>query len=152
NELYDVFMKPGKDNHFRHVNTFGGNPASCAIALKNLELIEQENLIERAEELGLRLRQKLDVLYSHPNVGDIRSFGFIIGIEMVEDKESKTPASNEKVMKIIATCKQNGLIIGRNGDTVPGFNNILTLSPPFVTTDEELDFIVTTVINAFSTL
>lgn len=152
NELYDVFMQPGSDNHFRHVNTFGGNPASCAVALKNLEIIEREGLIERAAILGTELRNKVNVLLQHRHVGDIRSFGFIVGIEMVEDKESKIPASADKVQTIIAECKKRGLIIGKNGDTVPGFNNILTLSPPFVTTEEDLDFIANTLIEAFSLL
>lgn len=151
-ELYEVFKRPGTDNHFRHVNTFGGNPASCAIALKNLEIIEKENLIDRAAYLGNELRKKLDHLLLHKNVGDIRSFGFIAGIELVEDKTSKKPASPEKLVKVISFCKEQGLIIGRNGDTVPGLNNILTLSPPFTTTDEELDFIVNTLTTALSNL
>lgn len=151
-ELYEVFKKPGPDNHFRHVNTFGGNPASCAIALKNLEIIERENLIERAAYLGTELRNKLDRLLMHKNVGDIRSFGFIVGIELVEDKTSKIPATPEKVLKVISECKEHGLIIGKNGDTVPGFNNIVTLSPPFTTTDDEIDFIANTLLNAFATL
>ena len=45
-------------------------------------------------------------------------------------------------MKVLAHCKREGILIGKNGDTVPGFANILTLSPPFVTTEEELDLIV----------
>lgn len=151
-ELYEVFKKPGPDNHFRHVNTFGGNPASCAIALKNLEIVERENLIERAAFLGDELRKKLDTLLTYKNVGDIRSFGFIAGVELVEDKTSKKPASPEMILKVISECKQQGLIIGRNGDTVPGFNNILTLCPPFTTTDEELDFIVNTLNNAIAKL
>ncbi|OXM88417.1 aspartate aminotransferase family protein [Paenibacillus rigui] len=151
-ELYEKFTGSGADSHFRHVNTFGGNPVSCAVALKNLEILEDERLVERAAALGEALRRKLEVLEEHPNVGDIRSFGFIAGIEMVEDKESKIPASAGKVMQVIAECKKRGLLIGKNGDTVPGFNNILTLSPPFVTTDEELDFIVNTLVEAFATL
>ena len=116
------------------------------------DFIESENLIERAAYLGDELRKKLDILMMHKHVGDIRSFGFIVGIELVEDKESKIPASSDKILKIITECKDNGLIIGKNGDTVPGFNNVLTLSPPFTTTDEEIEFIVSTVIQAFSKL
>lgn len=152
NEIYDAFVNAGPTNHFRHVNTFAGSPAACAIALKNLEIIEEENLIQRADRLGIILRQKLNVLLSHPNVGDIRSFGFLIGIEVVEDKESKLPANNDRMVALLTECKKKGLIIGRNGDTVPGFSNVLTLSPPFVTTEEEIDFIVTTVTDAFTTI
>ncbi|MET3288715.1 aspartate aminotransferase family protein [Brevibacillus fluminis] len=151
-ELADKFNEPGFNQHFRHVNTFGGNPASCALAVKNMELLEKEGLVQRAEELGKELRQKLSILEDHKYVGDIRSFGFLAGLEMVEDRGTKEPAAVEKVTQVIVECKKRGLIIGRNGDTVPGFNNVLTLSPPFSTTSEELDFIVNTLKEAFDTL
>nr|WP_141430686.1 aspartate aminotransferase family protein [Bacillus sp. 03113] len=151
-ELYESFAEPGADQHFRHVNTFGGNPVSCAVALKNIEILERDQLVKRSAYLGEMLRQKLDPLIDHPNVGDIRTFGFIAGIEMVEDKESKTPINNNKILQVIAECKKKGLSIGKNSDTVPGFNNILTLCPPFVTTDEELDFVVNTIYDAFDVL
>lgn len=151
-EIADRFNEPGVNQHFRHVNTFGGNPAACALALRNLEIMESEQLIEKAEQLGSELRQKLTALEQHPHVGDIRSFGFLCGIEMVEDRASKEPAAPDKVTRVIAECKKRGLIIGRNGDTVPGYNNILTLSPPFSTTSEEIDFIVRVLQEAFATL
>ena len=110
--------------------------------MKNLEIIEKENLVERSAELGKRLQKELASLKDHPYVGDIRGLGFLLGIELVENKETKMPASNARVAKIIGECKGNGLIIGRNGDTVAGYNNILTLSPPLSCTDEDLDFII----------
>ncbi|WP_080835362.1 aspartate aminotransferase family protein [Cohnella massiliensis] len=141
-EIYEAFKASGHNGHFRHVNTFGGNPVSCAVALKNLEIIENERLVERAAEMGRKLAVLLEGLRLHPNVGDIRVFGFIAGIELVEDKESKEPAAPEKLAKVIAGCKERGVLIGKNSDTVPGFNNVLTLCPPFVTTDEELEHVV----------
>jgi taurine-pyruvate aminotransferase len=151
-EIADKFNEPGVNLHFRHVNTFGGNPAACALALKNLEIMEEEQLIQKAERLGVELREKLAFLEEHPNVGDIRSFGFLLGIEMVENRVTKEPAAPDKLTKIIAECKNRGLIIGRNGDTVPGYNNILTLSPPFSTTSEEIDFIARVLREAFDAL
>lgn len=151
-EIAEQFNEKGNDIHFRHVNTFGGNPAACALALKNLEIMEEEKLIERAEQLGVELREKLATIEDHPNVGDIRSFGFLCGIEMVENRQSKEPASPDKLGKVIAECKKRGLIIGRNGDTVPGYNNILTLSPPFSTTSEDLDFIIRVLKESLDTL
>ncbi|NHN30587.1 aspartate aminotransferase family protein [Paenibacillus agricola] len=150
--MYETFMGSGADSHFRHINTFGGNPVSCVVALKNIEIMEREHLVERSAQLGKALRQKLEVLMAHPHVGEIRSFGFIAGIEMVEDKKSKLPAAADKMQQIISECKQRGLLIGKNGDTVVGFNNIITLCPPFVTSDEELEFIVRTLEEAFATL
>jgi len=143
-ELYDSFREKGGTNHFRHVNTFGGNPLSCAVALKNMDILETEGLIQAAEALGRRLRDRLQGLASHWAVGDVRTFGFAAGIELVEDKETKRPAPPHLVAKVIECCKQRGLLIGKNGDTVPGHANVLTLSPPFVATPEEVDWMVGT--------
>lgn len=151
-ELYASFKEPGVDSHFRHVNTFGGNPVSCAVALKNLEIIESEGLVSRSAHNGRMLRTLLEPLENHPNVGDIRSFGSAIGIELVTDRRSKTPAPAGFVGGIIASCKTKGLIVGKNSDTVPGFINIITLCPPFVTTDEELAFIAGTLNEVFAEL
>ncbi|MDN7246399.1 aspartate aminotransferase family protein [Planococcus shenhongbingii] len=148
-DIYDRFDTEKENSHFRHVNTFGGNPSACAVALKNLEILERENLVERSAELGDRLLKELESLKDHPYVGDIRGLGFLLGIEMVENKETKEPASNERIAKIMGACKANGLIIGRNGDTVAGFNNILALSPPLSCTDEDFDFIVSVLKKVF---
>ncbi|WP_080872816.1 aspartate aminotransferase family protein [Oceanobacillus timonensis] len=148
-DIYETFNSEDENSHFRHVNTFGGNPAACALALKNIEIIERDNLTNRAAVLGDRLRGELKELEAHPYVGDIRHQGFLMGIEMVEDKETKEPAHDGRVKKIISDCKDNGLIIGRNGDTVAGYNNILTLCPPLSSTDEDLDFILSVIKKVF---
>ncbi|WP_438447695.1 aspartate aminotransferase family protein [Gorillibacterium sp. sgz5001074] len=141
-DIYEAFMGQEAYSHFRHVNTFGGNPAACALALKNLELMEREGLVKRAELLGRRLREGMEELRDHPLVGDIRSFGLILGMELVADKATKEPASPEAVKRILSGCKAKGLIIGKNGDTVAGFNNVLTFAPPLASTDEDLAFIL----------
>ncbi|RLJ86601.1 aspartate aminotransferase family protein [Planococcus citreus] len=141
-DIYDQFDTEEENSHFRHINTFGGNPAACAVALKNIEIIERESLIERSSELGERLLKELANLTDHPYVGDVRGLGFLLGIELVENKETKEPATAERVAKIINGCKEHGLIIGKNGDTVAGFNNVLTISPPLSSTDEDFEFIV----------
>ncbi|MEK4240095.1 aspartate aminotransferase family protein [Paenibacillus sp. FSL H7-0714] len=144
-DIYEAFKDNSDDyGHFRHVNTFGGNPASCALALRNLEIIEQEKLVERAELLGKRLNTAFTELLDHKLVGDVRSFGLVTGIELVEDKVSKKPVDLSIVKGIIAECKSKGLIIGKNGDTVAGFNNVLTFAPPLSSTDEDVEFIIDT--------
>ncbi|UOF90977.1 aspartate aminotransferase family protein [Fodinisporobacter ferrooxydans] len=150
-DIYETFKTSEEYGYFRHVNTFGGTPAACALALKNLEIMERENLVERAHILGERLRAEMVELLDHPSVGDIRSFGFLLGIELVEDKVTKDPAA-AKVGKVIAECKANGLIVGRNGDTVAGYNNVIALSPPLSATDEDVDFIIGTLKNAIRNL
>ncbi|WP_257351643.1 aminotransferase [Pseudalkalibacillus decolorationis] len=145
--IYEKFKEKGQDNHLRHISTYGGHPASCAVALKNIEIIERENIVARVAELGESILGGLKELNSHKNVGEVRNVGFLYGIEMVEDKQSKEPASDEMMGKIIGRCKDKGLIIGRNGDTVPGFNNVLIIAPPLSSTEEDLNFVVQTVMN-----
>ena len=144
-ELFEKFMDTEEYAHFRHVNTFGGNPTACALAIRNLQIMEDEALPERAATMGEKLIEGLLELRDHPNVGQLRGKGLLVGIELVEDKETKVPASAEKVAKVISGCKERGLIVGKNGDTVAGFNNVVTLAPPLVVTDEDLAFIIETV-------
>jgi len=151
-EIFEAFKGTDEYNHFRHVNTYGGSPTACAVALKNIEIMEKENLIERAATLGEKLLEEMAELEKHPNVGDVRGKGLLFGIELVEDKVTKEPAHPEKLDKIIGFCKKEGLIMGKNGDTVAGFNNILQLSPPLSMTDDDLKFIVNTVKKAFAQL
>lgn len=152
-ELYESAFGGTDDyNRFRHVNTFGGNPAACALAIKNLEIMEEEGLIDRSAVLGKRLRQEWVELESHPYVGDIRNKGLLFGFELVEDKNTKQPAAAEKLNKVIAACKEKGLIIGKNSDTVAGYNNVITLAPPLCITDEDVNFIAVTLKDAFKSI
>ncbi|WNS73538.1 aminotransferase [Bacillus sp. DTU_2020_1000418_1_SI_GHA_SEK_038] len=150
--IYEKFKEEGTSNHLRHVSTYGGHPASCAVALKNIEIIENENIVARVASLGNRILGRLKDLISHQNVGEVRHVGFLYGIEMVEDKGSKQPASDEFMANIISRCKEKGLIIGRNGDTVPGFNNVLIIAPPLVSTEDDLHFVVETVTNVLQNI
>ncbi|QDQ02476.1 aspartate aminotransferase family protein [Lysinibacillus fusiformis] len=140
-DIYEKFKDTDGYSHFRHVNTFGGNPAACAVALENIKILEEEKLVQRSKDLGEQLLHDLQDLLELPFVGDVRGLGFLVGIELVEDKLTLEPAKPERLAKIIADCKANGLVIGKNGDTVEGYNNILTLSPPLCCTDEDLEFI-----------
>lgn len=144
-EIYEVFKKQGKDNHFRHVSTYGGHPAACAVALANIDIIERENIVGRVKALGESKLGRLHQLSDHQYVGEVRQAGFLVGIEMVADKETKEPLDDEKMGSILAECKKRGLIIGRNGDTVPGLNNVIIIAPPLTSTEEDLDFVVETV-------
>jgi 4-aminobutyrate aminotransferase-like enzyme len=101
--------------------------------------------------MGERLYKELEDLWEHPNVGDIRHKGLLFGIEMVEDKESKRPAQ-DKAAALISGCKQRGLIVGKNGDTVAGYNNVVVLSPPLSITEDDLEFIAGTLKEAAESL
>jgi taurine-pyruvate aminotransferase len=152
-EIYDAFKGTEEYDYFRHVNTFGGNPAACALALKNLEIMETENLYSKSKLSGEDLRQGLNTaLQDHPFVGDVRGKGLLVGIELVQDKNTKEPLAVDLVNKVIGGCKQKGLIIGKNGATVAGYNNVLTLAPPLTINREEIDFVIQTITEEISKL
>lgn len=143
--LFDAFRDDSDYGHLRHINTFGGNAVSCAVALEAIRIMEAEQMVERVRELAAHLATKLEPLRDLPCVGDIRQFGFLAGIELVADKATKVSAAPQLVAAVVAYCKQAGVIIGKNGDTVPQFNNVLGICPPFVVTNEEVDRIVDTI-------
>jgi taurine-pyruvate aminotransferase len=148
-DIYEAFKGSEEYDYFRHVNTFGGNPAACALALKNLEIMETENLYDRSRNLGNQaLTDLTDLLQDHPYVGNVRGKGLLIGIELVKDKKTKEPLDVALVNQVIAACKQEGLLIGKNGATVAGFNNVLTLSPPLNIKEEDLQFVIKTLTNS----
>ncbi|MGM9967453.1 MAG: aspartate aminotransferase family protein [Rummeliibacillus sp.] len=152
-EIFDAFTGTDAYDYFRHVNTFGGSPVSCAVALKNIKIFEREGLFERSaikgSEVLSTLHEKLD---EHPNVGNIRGKGLLIGIELVSDKSTKQQLPADKINAIIADCKKNGVIIGKNGTTVAGFNNVLTLSPPLNISQEDIDTVIATVVNSIENI
>ncbi|WP_181347032.1 aspartate aminotransferase family protein [Thalassobacillus sp. CUG 92003] len=146
-EIYEAFCGQETYDFFRHVNTFGGNPASCALALKNIEIMETENLFERSKQLGDVMKNDLNNrLQTHAHVGDIRGKGLLIGIELVENKQTKAPLASDKVDQVIGYCKEKGIIIGKNGMTVAGFNNVLTLAPPLTIEEEDVHLLVNTLV------
>ena len=141
--IFEAFLdESDPTSHFRHINTYGGNPASTALSLKNIEIIETEHLAEKAAKMGTYLRAELSNLEDYPNVGDIRGKGLLIGIELVADKETKEPLAGEKVGEIVSRCLELGTIIGRNASTVPGLSNVLIIAPPLILTQVEADLII----------
>ena len=109
--------------------------------------MEEEELPKRSRQMGDRLRQELRGIEDHPNVGDIRHKGLLFGIEFVEDRHTKEPAQ-QKAAALMAACKKRGLIVGKNGDTVAGYNNVVALSPPLSITEDDLEFIAGTLEDA----
>jgi taurine-pyruvate aminotransferase len=138
--IFEAFLgEPGSDSHFRHISTYGGSPVCTAVGLRNIEILEREGLSERAAEMGEYLMGRLQRLLDHPNVGDVRGKGLLLGVELVKDKVSKIPLDDARVTAVIKHCMDNQVIIGRNTNTVPGHTNVLILCPPLVITREEAD-------------
>jgi 4-aminobutyrate aminotransferase len=131
-EIADSF-KPGD-----HLSTFGGNPVSCAAALANIEFLEEQNLADEALKKGEYLKDQLERLKAkHKLIGEVRGKGLMIGIELVRDHASKTPASDEG-KKIREICLKNGVLLGFGGI----YANVLRIQPPLVISQGQMENVV----------
>lgn len=127
-------------NGMEYFNTFGGNPVSCAVGLAVLDVIETEQLQERARVVGEHLRAGLRGLQTrHLIVGDVRGLGLFIGVELVRDRELLTPAGAEAAY-IAERMKDHGILIGTDGP----FHNVLKIKPPLVFGQDDADQLVET--------
>lgn len=121
-EVADAF-KPGD-----HLSTFGGNPVSCAAALANIQVLEEEGLVQAAWEKGKWLMERLQELASKSHVvGEVRGKGLMIGLELVKDKHSKEPAAEEG-KRVRQRCLEMGVLVGLGGT----FGNVIRIQPPLV--------------------
>lgn len=131
---------------FQHGHTYMGHATACAAALAVQRVIERDNLLQNVQERGEQLRQELHtVLDLHPNVGDIRGRGLMVGIELVADKHSKTPLehSAKTHAKLRKVAMKNGILIYPMGGTVDGINgDHILLAPPFICTSADISRIV----------
>jgi len=134
-EIADAFS--GSDlATFRHGQTFSGHPVACAIALKNIEIIEREDLIGRAAEMGPYLLNGLKSLEPHPSFGDARGLGLVGGLEVVLDKKTRavTDPPTQLGLALRALTRKHGLIAL---NVHPG--NVMFVTPPLTITHEEID-------------
>jgi 4-aminobutyrate aminotransferase len=123
-------MKPGD-----HLSTFGGNPISCAAALANIAVIQEERLVENAAQRGDELLARLRGLQEKfPLIGDVRGRGLMIGLELVRDRKTKEPAAAE-AKALRAALRERGVLVGVGGL----LGNVLRLQPPLSITPDECD-------------
>ncbi|MDR2055353.1 MAG: aminotransferase class III-fold pyridoxal phosphate-dependent enzyme [Desulfovibrio sp.] len=130
--------------YFRDISTFGGCAAAAAAALENIRIIERENLLKNVTAMGEHLLAGLRENLAHPNVGDVRGKGLLAGIEFVQDKKSKTPLPEEKVMAICGEAAARGVLFGRTNRSFPGFNNVVNIAPAYVATRADVDIMLAT--------
>src|SRR5437660_636437 len=117
-----------------HLSTFGGNPVSCAAALANITVLQEEHLVEHTAELGNWAIGELRKLQErHSLIGDVRGQGLMIGIELVRDRASKEPAP-EEANRVRNLCREAGVLVGAGGQ----YSNVVRLQPPLVITQEQL--------------
>ena len=141
-EIFQSLNQSSEDsvNFFRDISTYGGCTAGPAASIKNIEIMETEALIENSRKVGAYLLEQLQpLLEKYDIVGDVRGMGLFAGVEMVENKHSKIPMNEAKIGKIIAMCKQQGVIIGSTNRSLTNFNNTLVMAPPLICSEQDMD-------------
>jgi adenosylmethionine-8-amino-7-oxononanoate aminotransferase len=125
------------DRRWMHAYTYSGHPTCCAVALRNIQIIEDEGLVERVAQAGQRLHEKLRPLASLDGVGDVRGLGLLAAVEVVADKATKQlhPPEMQISQRLSDALVERGLYTRVLADTI-------CLAPPFVTSDEQIDRIV----------
>jgi 4-aminobutyrate aminotransferase-like enzyme len=108
------------------ISTFGGNPVTATAAKAVIDFIEEQNLLANCTETGAYLRAKLDELKDkHDMIGEVRGMGLMQAVELVEDRQTKAPATAQTAM-VMEAARENGLLIGKGGM----FGNVLRVTPP----------------------
>lgn len=138
-EIFSAFLGEYREfKSFSHGHTYTGNPLGCAVALASLKLFKREKILEKMGPKILYLIKKLEqdfMALSH--VGDVRQWGFMVGIELVENKRTLKAYPTEKRMghRVILEARKRGVMIRPLGD-------VIVLMPPLTITDKELKFLV----------
>lgn len=137
-EIADEFMGDA-EKMFRHGHTYGGHPVACAVALENINLIERDNLAERAAESGRYLLEQLQGLSGHPCLGGVRGKGMLLGLELVLDRDSgaTTDPPGDIGLTFRLACRELGLILL---PIHPG--NVMLIAPPLNMPRDEIDNMV----------
>jgi adenosylmethionine-8-amino-7-oxononanoate aminotransferase len=123
--------------------TFSAHPSACAAADKVLEIMEREQLVERAARMGEVLKTRLhEALDDHPNVGEIRGLGLLLGIELVRDRDTleRFPLSARLTQRVTAAGLERGVFFYPAGSGPA--QDVVLLGPPFIINGEDIDILV----------
>ena len=137
-EIYDVISKPQCEGGvFSMGLTYFGHPVACAAALKNIEIMDRENLLQNAADTGPKFHQMAQRLRDLPHVGDVRGMGLMMAVDLVADKGTKAPlpVSARAGERVFKTCIDNGVVVRPVGDRI-------VLSPPIIINQDQCATIV----------
>ena len=131
---------------YAHGITFGGHPVQCAIALKNLEIMKREKIVEHVRDHGDAFRATLEQLLDLPIVGDVRGTGYFYALELVRDKETRETFDHEECETLLRDFLsprlfEKGLICRADDRGDP----VIQISPPLIATQKEFDIIAGTI-------
>ncbi len=116
-----------------HLHTYGNHPVSCAVGVKNLEILAREDLVARSAEMGAYFLDGLRELQGHPCVGEVRGTGLWLAIDFTADKQTRAPFPTPNLMNLLVRAKQKGVITKTMG-------HALEFAPPLTIEKEEIDF------------
>jgi adenosylmethionine-8-amino-7-oxononanoate aminotransferase len=145
--IHGCIQQAAPDKKWNHSFTYSGHPTCCAVALKNIEIIEQEGLIERSLVMGDRLLTGLHRLATLEHVGDIRGMGLMAAVEVVKDRETRTPyEASEKIgPRIVEEMLRLGVYTRCRGDSI-------NFAPPLVISADQIDRMVEAAREAITTV
>jgi len=141
-KVADVLL--GHGGEFAHGLTYSGHPASCAAGLATMDVLENTPILESSSnELAPYFSQALESLVDHPVVGQVRSKGLVAAVELVKDKGSRERLAPESAGAVYTRDRaiENGLMVRQTGDA-------MIMSPPFVTSTEEVDALLSKLTSA----
>jgi len=143
----DHIVEPflGEQSMYAHGITFGGHPVQCAIALKNIEIMKREQIVENVRDNGDAFRATLAELLELPIAGDLRGTGFFYALELVKDKETRAGFTHEECETLLRgflspRLFEKGLICRADDRGDP----VVQISPPLIATQHEFDVITGT--------
>ncbi len=136
------------DTGMEFFSTFGGNPVSAAVGLAVLEVIEEEQLQQRAARVGAYLLDGFRRLAEDsPAIGDVRGRGLFLGVELVRDRTTRTPATRETA-ELIERVKADGILLSSDGP----HHNVLKIKPPLVFDEVDADLLIGSVRRALEAI
>src|SRR5688572_3240963 len=132
------------DNGMEFFSTFGGNNVSCAIGLKVLEIVHEENLQSHALRVGQRLLEGLRTLQKqHELIGEVRGSGLFLGVELL--RNTREPATHE-ANRIVNQMRERGVLLGTDGP----FHNVLKIRPPMPFSKADADLLLSVLAEVLS--
>jgi len=137
-KIYDSHLGSYEEmRHFFHGHTFTGNPLACATALTNLELYDKNNLVSKNKIKAKQFEKRINEISNLSIVGDVRHKGMLMAIELVSNKNKKTPISPDKKIhqKIFEEAKKHKIYLRTLG-------HIVMLVPPLAISEKELEFLL----------
>lgn len=137
--MYEAFTAMSDElGIFGHGFTYSGHPVCAAVALRNLEIMEERDLFKHAAAIGRVFQERLQSFGDHPLVGEVRGVGLIGAIELVREKSPRQPfkASDGVGAYCSAACQEEGLIVRNMGDAI-------AFCPPLIITEDQVDELFT---------